>query len=193
MAVAIGHSGADFEKCAEAIEAGATSFTHTYNGMNGLHHREPGVTGAAMYHDNCYTELICDGVHVNKVAANILAKTKGKDKLILITDSATVKGLKPGIYQDGGNTIIVDEKGRVNKLDGTIAGSSNKLNKVLEYAIKEAKIDEVTAYNACTKNPCEMLGINNKGLIRKGYDADIAVFDENYEPVAVYILGKEFK
>ena len=191
--VAIGHSGADFKTCAQAIQAGVTSFTHTYNGMSGLHHREPGVVGAAMYHDNCYCEMICDGVHVNKIAANILARCKGKDKLMLITDSVQVKGFKPGVYGEGDDQIIVDEEGHVTQPNGTIAGSTNRLNKVLAYAIKEAQIDPVTAYNACTKNPCEMLGIHTKGLIREGYDADIVVFDDEYDVIDVYIGGKVYK
>ncbi len=193
IAVAIGHSGATFDICCDAIAAGAMSFTHTYNGMTGLHHREPGVLGAAMVHDNCYTELICDGVHVHRAAANILARTKGKDKLILVTDSVHVKGFKPGTYQENGNEIIVHEDGSVTKPDGTISGSSNRLNRVLRYAIKEAKIDPVTAYNACTKNPCELLGVHDKGKIQVGYDADIAVLDDDYNVVATYIMGKEYK
>lgn len=193
IAVAIGHSGADFQTCCDAIEAGVMSFTHTYNGMSGLHHREPGVLGAAMYHDQCYAELICDGVHVHRGAANILAKTKGKDRLILVTDSVYVKGFAPGTYPIGDSEIIVHEDGSVTKPDGTISGSSNRLNQVLRYAIKEAKIDPVTAYNACTKNPCELLGIHNKGKIQIGLDADLVVLDEEYQVSATYIMGKEFK
>ena len=193
IAVAIGHSGTDFQTCCDAIEAGAMSFTHTYNGMSGLHHREPGVLGAAMYHDDCYAELICDGVHVHRGAANILAKTKGKDRLILITDSVYVKGFAPGTYQVDGSEIIVHEDGSVTKPDGTISGSSNRLNKVLRYAVKEAKINPVTAYNACTKNPCELLGVPNKGKIQIGYDADLAVLNDDYDVISTYIMGKEFK
>lgn len=192
IAVAIGHSGATFDICKAAIEAGANSFTHTYNGMSGLHHREPGVAGAAMFHDQCYTELVCDGVHVHKVAANILARTKGKDKVMLITDSVSVKGFAPGTYKSGDAVVILDEEGHVTTPSGTISGSTNRLNKVLRYAIKEAKIDPVAAYNACTKNPCELLGINNKGKIWPGYDADIAVFNEDYDVIATYIKGKKF-
>lgn len=192
ITVSIGHSSADFETCQQAIDAGVTSFTHTYNGMSGLHHREPGVVGAAMYHEDCYAELICDGVHVNKYAANILSRLKGKDKLILITDSVYVKGFKPGMYELEGKTVIVDEEGRVTTPTGTISGSSNKLNKVLRFAIKKANIDPVIAYNACTKNPCEMLGFKDKGKLEKGYDADIAVFNEDYDVIATYIMGKEY-
>ena len=148
-----------------------------------------------MYYDNVYAELICDGIHVEKHAANILAKTKDKDHLILITDSVKLKGLPLGEYPVDENdsrlvTVCPDGVGRL--ADGTLAGSCNKLNKVLRFAIKEAKIDQVQAINAATINPLRMLGIKNKGLISVGYDADIAIFDHDFNTQAVYIDGKEF-
>ena len=192
MKVSIGHSGASFDVCAEAIKAGVSSFTHTFNGMSGLHHREPGVVGAAMYHDDCYCEMICDGIHVNKYAANILARIKGKDRLMLVTDSVNVKGLEPGRHKFEDRELIIGDDGSVKLPNGTICGSCNRLNKVLRFAIKEALIDPVTAYNAVTKNPFEFLGIPNKGKICAGYDADLAVFDDDYNVIATYIAGKEF-
>lgn len=192
MKVAIGHSGASFDICHDAIQAGASSFTHTYNGMTGLHHRDPGVVGAAMYHEDCYCELICDGIHVNKIAANILARIKGKDRLMLVTDSVDVKGLEAGSHLHHGRELIIGEDGSVKMSNGTICGSCNRLNKVLRFAIKEALIDPVTAYNAVTKNPFEFLGIPHKGKIAVGYDADLAVFDDEYDVIATYIQGKEF-
>ncbi len=190
--VSLGHTGATFDICEEAIANGVTSFTHTFNGMRGLGHREPGVVGAAMIHDDLFAELICDGVHVHKVPAKILADIKGKDHLILVTDSVAIKGLKPGTYHTESRTIIVGEDGVGRLENGTLAGSCNKLNKVLRYAIAEAGIDEVTALNACTINPCRLLGIPSKGLIQAGYDADIAVFDEDYDVVDVYIGGTKY-
>ncbi|MDO4199091.1 MAG: amidohydrolase family protein [Erysipelotrichaceae bacterium] len=196
MKVAIGHTGATFDICKEAVEHGAISFTHTYNGMKGLHHREPGVVGAAMYYDHCYAECICDGIHVNKVAANILAKTKGKDKFILITDSVSIKGLPVGIHKDDhkgrSTTITEDGVGYITGTD-TLAGSCHKLNHILDYAINTAGIDEVTALNAVTVNPMKMLGINDRGLIKENYKADIAVFEDGFKNVVTYIDGKIFK
>lgn len=196
MKVALGHTGATFDICEKAIEHGATSFTHTYNGMKGLHHREPGTVGAAMYYDHCYAECICDGIHVNKISANILAKTKGKDKFILVTDSVAIKGLKPGIhYNANKNRSTTITKEGVGYITGTttLAGSCHKLNHILDYAIHEANIDFVTAMNGATINPMRMLGINNKGLIKENYIADIAVFDDNFNNKATYIDGKLFK
>ena len=195
MKVAIGHTGATFDICTQAIEHGATSFTHTYNGMKGLHHREPGVVGAAMYYDHCWAECICDGIHVNKYAANVLAKTKGKDKFILITDSVSIKGLPVGEHGDPfkGRTTTITPEG-VGYITGTqtLAGSCHKLNHILDYAVHEAKIDLVTALNGATINPMRMLGIKDRGLIKEGYKADIAVFDDNFNNKATYIDGKQY-
>ena len=192
MTVSLGHTGATFDICSKAIEHGARSFTHTYNGMKGLHHREPGVVGAAMFYDECYAECIADNVHVANAAANALAKAKGKDKLIIVTDSISLKGLPVGRYvMKTGQVRLVCED-NVSRLENgtTLSGSCNKLNLVLRNAIKNAKIPMVTAFNAVTINPMRMLGIKNKGLIERGYDADIAVFDDEFNTKATYIGGK---
>lgn len=195
LPVSLGHTGASFDICEQAIAHGASSFTHTFNGMKGLHHREPGVLGAAMYFDQCYCELVADGVHVEKHAANILARIKGKDKLIIITDSVQMKGLPYGtvIEDSSSGRTTVCEDGVCRLDDGTIAGSVRRLNQNLCYAIKEEKIDFVTAVNACTVNPMRLLGINDRGIIREGYKADIVAFDEDFEPQAVYINGQLFQ
>ncbi len=190
MVVTLGHTGATYAIADEAIQHGATSFTHTYNGMSGLHHREPGCVGYAMNNENVYAELICDGVHVKAPAARVLANAKGKDKLVMITDSVAIKGLPIGHYHDDTRDVEICEDGVGRLANGTIAGSCNRLNKVLYFAIHHANIDLTTAINAVTKNPCDLLHINNKGVLKVGYDADIAVFDENMDPIDVYIAGK---
>ncbi|MGN1342955.1 MAG: N-acetylglucosamine-6-phosphate deacetylase, partial [Traorella sp.] len=85
--VSIGHTGASYDECMKAYQDGAENFTHTFNGMKGLHHREPGTAGAALSNDDMYAELICDGVHVHFSVCKIVATCKGKDRLILITDA----------------------------------------------------------------------------------------------------------
>lgn len=180
--VAIGHTGASYDECLQASLDGATSFTHTYNGMRGLHHREPGVVGAALSLDNMYAELIGDGVHVHFVPAKILARAKGKDKLLLITDSVQVKGLPVGKYEKGLSTVEVKEDGCAYLPDGRLAGSSNKLIDEVKKLIEIAGVDEQIVINAATKNPATFLGIeDSKGQLLRGNDADIIVIDDNYK------------
>jgi N-acetylglucosamine-6-phosphate deacetylase len=193
LKVAIGHSGADFAKCTEARNAGARAFTHTYNGMRGLHHREPGTLGAAMYYDDMYAELIGDGVHVSFPSASILARIKGKDKLISITDSVAIKGLPVGdiMLRDSGVKVRICEDGVGRLENGTIAGSCNRLNTILKREIENAGIDVVTAINSCTANPACLLGYDYcKGYIKENYDADIVVLDRQFEPVQTYVMGE---
>lgn len=192
--VALGHTGASYEECLQASFDGATSFTHTYNGMKGLHHREPGVVGAALSLDNMYAELIGDGVHVNFVPAKILAHAKGKDKLILITDSVQVKGLPMGFYGKGLDTVEVKADGCAYLPSGKLAGSSNKLIDEVKKLIEIACVDQVTVINAATKNPAEYLGLGHKkGQLLKGYDSDIIVIDDSYKVVATFKGDKVYE
>jgi len=188
--VALGHTGASFEQCAQARAAGAVSFTHTYNGMRGLQHREPGTVGAAMFFDDMYAEMIGDGVHVSFPAMNILAKTKGKDRLISVTDSVAIKGLPLGHYAEGGRECDICPDGVARLADGTIAGSANRLNVILGREITQAYIPWETAINSVTCNPARLLGFSNhKGYLREGYDADIAVLDGQFSVVQTYVMG----
>lgn len=190
--VTIGHSGADFETCDKARQAGAVSFTHTFNGMSPIHHRNPGVAAAAMYFDDMYAELIGDGVHVCFPVCKILANAKGKDRLISVTDSVSFKGFEANKEIDvGGQTRIVCEDGVGRLPDGTICGSANKLNQILRKEIEKAGIDYVTAINSVTCNPANMLGYGHcKGYIKDNYDADIVVLDKEYNPIQTYVGGE---
>ncbi len=188
--VALGHTGATFEQCAIARAAGAISFTHTYNGMRGLHHREPGTVGAAMYFEDMYAEMIGDGVHVSFPSMYILAKAKGKDKLISITDSVSIKGLPVGHYNIGGRECDVCPDGVARLANGTIAGSANRLNVILGREINQAYIPVEIAVNSCTCNPAKLMGVaDTKGYIRENYDADIAVMDDQFNVIQTYVGG----
>ena len=189
--VTLGHTGASFDKCAEAREAGAVSFTHTYNAMRGLNHRNPGTVGAAMYFDDMYAELIGDTAHVSTVAAKILAKVKGKDRLISVTDSVRAKGFPVGVYDTPEGIIQVWEDETCRLENGALTGSAAMLCHVLGKEITKSGIDVVTAINSCTCNPMNMLGFGNvKGYIKQGYDADICVLDENFDAVQTYVMGE---
>lgn len=189
--VTLGHTGAKYDECMQAYHDGAESFTHTFNGMRGIHHREPGVAGAALSNDDMYAELICDGVHVHFAVAKMVARCKGKDKLILVTDAVQIKGLKPGIYHfDNKDWVEIGEDGCGRLKDGTLSGSSNKMINMVKNLITKCGIDEVIAFNAATKNPATFLGVENKGILKENYDADITVIDDEYNVLQTYVLGE---
>ena len=189
--VTMGHTGAKFDECASAIKDGADCFTHTFNGMLGLHHREPGTAGAAMYFEDIYAELICDGVHVHPAVAHVLGRVKGKDRLIAITDSVSIKGLKPGFYHMKGRDVTVGEDGCGRLPNGRLAGSSNRMNIMLKNLIEMMDLPEVTAINAATINPARRAGFENKGLIQVGYDADLCVLNDDYSVAQTWVNGEE--
>lgn len=189
--VSIGHTGASFCQCTLAREAGAVSFAHTFNGMRGLQQREPGTVGAAMYYDDMYTEVIGDGIHVDFHVVNILGRLKGKDKLILVTDSVQIKGLSPGEYHMPDRDVILGEDGAGRLPSGSIAGSTAKMNELLRNLIEHAHLPEAIAINAATCNPLKMLGLDRrKGYIAVGYDADIAVLNSDYSVRQTYVMGE---
>lgn len=189
--VALGHTGAKFDECRSALDDGAGSFTHTFNGMLGLSHREPGTAGASLRFDDAYSEIIADGVHVHFGVVNILGRLKGKDKLILITDSVQIKGLKPGIYETPGRWVEVKEDGCGRLKDGRLAGSSNRMNVLLGNLVNKCELPLVTAINAATCNPANYMGFKNKGYLKVNYDADIVVLNDDYSVAQTYVLGEE--
>lgn len=188
--VAIGHTGATFEICKKAREAGAVSFTHTYNGMSGFGHREPGTAGAAMYFKDMYAELIGDGIHVCKVSAVLLAEAKGKDHLISVTDSNRCKGFPVGKMRLFDQNITVCKDGVARLENGTIAGSVNSLNNILKNEIENFGFSEELAINSVTCNPAKMLGFNHKiGYIEENYKANLTVLKDDYSIQQTYIKG----
>ena len=193
--VSIGHSGATFKDAVLAVANGANGMTHVYNGMNGLHHREPSLVGAAMRLKDVYGEIICDGNHVDWAAVYALIASKGREYCIMIDDALCAKGCAPGNYFLGGNAIEIRENGSAY-LQGTntLAGGTLRFSKGLQNLIEKALIPVDWAINMATINPAHYLGVDDrKCKICAGYDADLVVLDRDYEVVQVYAMGKAVK
>lgn len=186
--VSIGHTDATFEETLDGIDAGATHITHLFNAQTPLHHRNPGVVGAALLKD-VYTELICDTFHVHKGLFEFVAKTKG-DKLVLITDCTRAGGMPDGEYTLGGQKIFVNGIECLLE-DGTIAGSVLKLNDAVKnlYSNTDLSLWDVVA--AASLNPAKAIGVDNrKGSLETGKDADIIIMDKDFNIKKTIIGGK---
>ena len=185
--VSLGHTNATYEQAQAAIDAGATSGTHTYNAMTPLTHRAPGVVGAVMINDSVYAELILDGVHVNYAAAKALLRTKGK--LILITDSLEAAGLENGKYLLGNQDVYVKD-GEARLIDGTLAGSIVSMNTAVKNAYEHLGLTLNEAVNLASYNPAQSLNEPLLGEIKAGNYADIIFFDDDIQILQTMIKGQ---
>ncbi|CCZ32313.1 n-acetylglucosamine-6-phosphate deacetylase [Coprobacillus sp. CAG:183] len=188
VVVSIGHTNATYDEAVVGIKAGATSGTHTYNAMTPLTHRNPGVVGAIMEHDEVYAELILDGIHVSYPAAKVLLRAKGLDKVILITDSIEASGLEDGQYKLGNQAVFVkDNSARLE--DGTLAGSILAMNNAVKNAYQHLGLSINEAVNLASYNPAKNLNLINLGEIAVNKTADIIMFDEEINVDFVMIDG----
>ena len=176
--VTMGHSVADNETCMKAIEKGANCVTHTFNGMNPLHHREPGVLGTALAED-IYAEMICDGIHVNKTVVKMFSKAKGKDKAVLITDSVLLCGCAEGtsVLSAGGMEEKMIDGKIMNVQYNCLAGSSLALNKGVKNYVDFTGVSLDEAVKCASENPLNCVGIDaDKYSLKEGNEANLVLF-----------------
>lgn len=191
VAVALGHSDASYEDAMAAVDEGANIFVHTYNGMSGLHHRNPGMVGAAM-NSNAISELICDGHHVNPVSANILMNAKGRDKIALITDCMSAGGMADGDYKLGEFDVIVKDGTARLKEGGNLAGSILKLKDAVKNVVDWEIADVFEAVQMASLIPAKSVGIDDVcGKLKIGYDADFIVLDQSLDLKSTYLNGEK--
>lgn len=188
--VSIGHSNAKYDEAMRAISLGANHITHTFNAMTPLHHREPGVVGAAMNSD-VFCELIADNIHVHPAVQQILLKVKGTDRIILITDAMRACMLNEGKYDLGGQEVIVkDDQARLS--DGTLAGSVLTINKAVKNFCKNTKLPLNEVIKMASLNPARLLNIDNDfGSIEKGKYADMVMMDDKFDVIKTIVNGEE--
>ena len=191
IVVSIGHSAANYEIAMSAINRGASHITHLFNAQTGLHHREPGIVGAAP-DSNVIVELIADDIHVSPAAQRIVAKCKPRSEIILITDSFRACGMGDGLSELGGQKVFVN--GRFARLaNGKLAGSIATMNEVLKIFHTNTNIDVAACVELVTKNPSVELNIFDRlGSLEVGKSADITIFDDNFNVKQTIIGGKIF-
>ena len=188
VTVGIAHSDADFEHAQEAIEHGAVSFTHTYNAMSPLHHRNPGCVGAALLNDKAYAELICDGFHSHPAMTRLLARMKPAGKLVLITDSMEAAGLSDGAYSIAGIPVFVKNGQAVNS-EGHIAGSTITLFGGLTNFMRFTGKSLEEALPCATENPARMVGAFEQiGSVASGKRADFLLIENKEAPVLKSVI-----
>ena len=165
--VSIGHTSADAETVHAAADWGADHVTHTFNAQTPVHHRKPGVPGAAMTDDRLYCEMICDGVHLHRDIVRLIARCKGPERAVAITDAMEAAGMPDGEYALGGQKVIV-QAGQARLADGTLAGSVLTMPKALENLIHIFGIAPEAACAMCTAAPAASVHETAAGRIIPG-------------------------
>ena len=189
--VGIGHTAASYGECIAALKAGAGAFTHLYNAMSPLHHREAGAVGAALGSE-AFCEIICDGEHISPEVLRISYRAKEKrDRWVLITDSAPPAGMPEGEYRFAGAPVEL-KNGRIITKDGTLAGSALDLFAAIKNFMKFCGVSFEDALYAATAAPAMEVGIYDVcGSLSPGKRADIAVVSRDLEKIlAVYVDGE---
>jgi len=184
--LSIGHSDATYEESKESFSWGISHATHLFNAMNPYHHRKPGIVGA-VFDSDVTCDIIADLVHTHTSVLELVQKNK-KQKLILITDAMRAGCMKCGTYDLGGRKVDVSE-GKAVLDDGTLAGSVLKMNEALANMSKHTSMTLTEIVNTVTTIPAHKLGIQ-KGELKKGFDADIVIFDEEFFVIRTIIGGE---
>lgn len=203
----VGHSDASFETIKELKQYGLSGVTHMFSGMKGMHHRDLGVVGSALYYDDLYCEFAKQtGMTVSHEAFDIVYRIKTADHIILTTDCVGYARVKEPFYHYiRKETFIPSEKGLlIEKDDGTvflIDPNDYEQVKHLEMGYNESVVNlskhsNVSPFDIIKMtswNPAVYIGMSNqKGTLYPGYDADIIVCKPDYELVHTFCLGIQY-
>jgi N-acetylglucosamine-6-phosphate deacetylase len=158
--------------------------------MRPFAHRDSGIIGAVLTDDRVNAELICDGVHVEPTAIRLLVKTKGLERVILVSDSLSGAGMPDGNYRLGNFTVHV-AGGVCRTVEGNLAGSTITLDAAVRNLANFTGLSYRECLACATLNPARALGIEkHKGVIAPGADADLAVLDQNHFVTQTYVRGR---
>lgn len=187
----IGHSNAIYDDVKSAVDGGANMITHLYSCTSSITRdhgfRRLGVTECAYLFDELKCEIIADGRHLPIELLKMIFKNKGTDNLVMVTDSLEIAGtdVEEGLMS---GTAFIVEDGVCKLKDRSAFAGSIATDEILVKTALEAGCDIVTAIKMITYNPAKILGLN-KGLIKEGYDADFAIFDNNISVKDVFVNG----
>ncbi len=189
--VAVGHSGASYEEVRAAVDLGLNQACHTFNGMGGMHHRQPGTAGAVLALDEIYAQIIMDLVHVHPAVVKLLVKAKGVERTILITDALHAAGLPEGEYEILGQTITVSGGVAFLTYGNSLAGSILTMDKAVQNAMQATGYSLSKVLPMATSTPATSLGLGDElGSILPGYTADLLVLNQNFKVRLTMVQGQ---
>ncbi len=185
IVVAAGHSSADHPTAQRAFDAGISLLTHCFNATTPMHHRHPGLTGAALARDDVFVSLIADGHHVHPDMLKLAVRANGPERTILVSDSS---GWSAGTL---GSTEIRFESGVPRTPDGRLAGSALTLDAAVRYMVDMCGLELDDALRCASTVPARLLGESGIGVIRRGGEADLVALDDTLQVTAVWLRGEQ--
>ena len=187
--VSLGHSNATYEEGMRAFDLGAGAVTHIYNAMSGLHHREPGLVGAALARRDITVGVIADGYHVHPAALRPFVEPGSLERCSLVTDAMSMVGTDLDEFELNGRVVRRDGD-RLTTADGTLAGSNLDMVGAVRFVVRHCEVALGDALRMASTIPSSFLGLNDRGHLRSGARADIVVLSETLHPQGTFILGE---
>ncbi|MCW8864311.1 MAG: N-acetylglucosamine-6-phosphate deacetylase [Colwellia sp.] len=191
--VCLGHTNADFDTAQQAVDAGATGFTHLFNAMSPLQGREPGVVGCALLNDNTQAGLIVDGHHVDYVSCQLAIKAKPAGGIFLVTDAMPPVGSDMTEFPLYDRTVYVDN-GKLTSTTGELAGSSLDMATAVKNTHVELKIPLDETLRMASLYPAQYLyskQARNRGELKVGMQADLLILNEDLTVSETWIGGEK--
>ncbi|EOG5905622.1 N-acetylglucosamine-6-phosphate deacetylase [Vibrio vulnificus] len=189
ISVMLGHTDASYQQVKAAIDAGAKGIVHCYNGMRGLHHRDPGVVGAGLLHPECYVEMIADGHHVHPAAIEVAHRCCGS-RMTLITDAMCATGMPDGQYTLGEYQVEM-KQGVVTTQDGGLAGSTLTLIEGVKNVQRWLNLPFEQAWLMASHTPAKSLGIQHQlGTLEVGKRASMVALGSDFSIDKTWVNGR---
>ena len=193
IVASVGHTDATYAQAQAAFAAGARHVTHLFNAMSPLHHREPGVVGAALTTDGVMVQLIADGLHLHPATLAVVVRCKGVDEVLLITDAIAGAGLPDGEYTMGRQRVIV-RNGEARTPAGNLAGSTLTLERAVANMVRLVGVPLSSSLQMASLNPARVLGLaQRKGRLAPGYDADLVCLDDDFNVRLTVVGGRALR
>jgi len=183
-----GHSEADYACFEAARQAGMKHLTHFCNVMTPVHHLRFGMVGGGLMADDVYTEMICDGVHLCDQMIQLIAKLKGPERMMLITDAMRASAMPDGNYTLGGLPVVVKD-GCARLTTGPVAGSTLRYFNGLKRLVRVTGMPLADAVRCTSLNQAESLGLGKRGKLETGYIADIVLLDGDLDVRMTLVNG----
>jgi len=178
----LGHSDATYDSLRGLEGISPLGITHLFNGMSGVSHREPGLAQWALLNREVFTELNCDGTHVHDAAVRLVLQTRPWERIVVISDAVAPAGQGPGepVGQLYGRNLIARGAGLYYSDSGVLVGSRLLVPDGLSRLVHDFHVPVAKAAAMATLNPARLLGFPRKGALLAGYDADVALFSQDF-------------